>query len=61
MDREEDRTDGLVKVDEEDGLDRRELQADGLDVLRPLRVAKDPLEAAELRDKLRLADLDRKD
>ena len=60
-DREEDRTDGLVDVGEEDGLDRLELQTDGLDALRPLRVAKDPLEAGELRDKLRLDDLDRKD
>ena len=60
-DREEDRTEGLEKVGEFAGLDRLELQTDGLDALRLLRVVKDPLEAGEVREKLRVDDLDRKD
>ena len=61
MDREEDRTDGPLKPGEVPDLDRLELQTDGLDALRLLRVVKDPLEAGEVREKLRVDDLDRKD
>ena len=61
MDRVEDRTDGPPKLGEVPDLDRLELQTDGLDALRLLRVEKDPLEAGEVREKLRVDDLDRKD
>ena len=61
MDREDDRTDGPLTPGEVPDLDRLELQTDGLDALRLLRVVKDPLEAGEVREKLRLDDLDRKD
>ena len=61
MDRDRDRTDGLEEVDEESGLDRLELQTDGLDALRLLRLLKDPLELGEEREKLRLGDVERND
>ena len=61
MDREVDRPDGLVKVGELAGLDRLELQTDGLDASRPLRVATDPLDPGEVREKLRFREVERKD
>ena len=61
MDREEDRPDGLVKVGEVEGLDRLELQTVGLDALRPLRVATDPLDPGEVRETLRFREVERKD
>ena len=61
VDRDEDRTEGFEKVDEESGLDLLEVQTDGLDALRLLRLLKDPLELGEEREKLRLDEVDRND
>ena len=61
LDRDEDRTAGRETVRWEDGLDRLELETEGLDWLRGVRLVTDPLDPDEDREILRLEEEGRDD
>ena len=60
-DRDEDLTDGRENVDEDAGLDLLELQTEGLETLRPVRLVTAPLDLDGEREKLRFEAVDRND